>query len=104
MEEIIKPKTTGGLIRALSGLFITKDNPNGLSNKECTVLAVLLSLIGNQEITKETKILLSNQLNQSLQVTVNYINKFKLKGVIGQDNKLHKILFKKVTIDGADIL
>lgn len=107
-EQLIKPKTLGGLVRSLSGLFITKENPSGLSPKECMVLAMLLFLVKNTEsknITKEIKVQLSNQLNQSLQVTLNYINKFKKKNVVLKDNTLHPILFKqRVIIDGTDIL
>lgn len=106
MDQItITPKTVGGLVRCLSGIFITKDNPNGLTPKECTVLAVLLSIVKSQEITKEIKIELSKQLNQKLQVTINYINKFKVKGVITKEDRIHRIFFtKKITIDGTNIL
>ncbi len=104
----VQPKSLGGLVRSLSGLFITKDNPNGLSPKECTVIACLRSLTPESDyiIDGVTKLEASNQLNQKLQVTVNYINRFKKKGVITKDNKLHPIFYKhKVVIEyGENIL
>jgi hypothetical protein len=103
-EQLIKPKSLGGFVRSLSGLFMTKENPLGLTPKECTVVAVLLSVVGNEEITKEHRIEVSNQLNQSLQVTTNYISKFKKKKVVTEQNRLHIIFFTKITIDGTDIL
>jgi len=104
-EQLIKPKSLGGFVRSLSGLFITKDNPNGLSPKECTVIAVILATAGDNYITKELRIEVSNQLNQSLQVTANYINKFKNKGVITKEDKLHPLFFKqKITIDGTNLV
>lgn len=113
MEQVIKPKSIGGLVRSLSGLFITKENPKGLTPKECTVLAVLVSVTWAHAleartatiITKEVRVDVSNQLNQSLQVTTNYINKFKKKGVVQEHNKVHPIFFTtKIIIDGTDIL
>jgi len=107
-EFKVQPKSLGGFVRSLSGLFMTKDNPHGLSPKECTVVACLLALTEKQDyiIDAVTKLEASNQLNQSLQVTVNYINKFKKKGVITKDNKLHPVFFQnKITIEhGENIL
>lgn len=106
IEFKVQPKSLGGFVRCLSGLFITKDNPHGLSPKECTILSMMIHLIGDRTITKNDKIELSNQLNQKLQVTVNYINTFKKKGVITKDDKLHAIFHKqKVTIEyGENVL
>lgn len=104
MEQVIKPKSIGGLVRSLSGLFITKENPQGLTPKECTVLAVLLSIVGKEEITREHKVDVSGELNQSLQVTTNYISKFKRKRVVTEEHRIHPLFFTKVVIDGADIL
>ena len=105
-ELIVQPKSLGGLVRSLSGFFMTKDNPHGLSPKECTVIACLISITENNQITNDIKVELSNQLNQKYQVTLNYINKFKKKGVITKDDKLHPVFFKtKIVIEhGEDIL
>lgn len=104
MSYTVQPKSFGGLVRGLSGLFMTRENPQGLTPKECTVLATLLSVVKDKKITKEMKVEVSNQLNQSLQVTTNYISKFKKKQVITDKNHLHPIFFNKVTIDGTSIL
>lgn len=102
MEQLIKPTTLGGFVRSLSGIFITKENPQGLTRKECTVIAILLNVMeGNKELTKEAKIEVSNQLNQSVQVTTNYLNKFRAKGVM-VGNKMHPIFYMdKITIEYA---
>ena len=95
----IKPTSLGGFVRCLSGLFITKENPHGLSPKELTVVACLLSLTKSDTvITKQLKEEASNQLNQKYQVTVNYVNKFKKKGIVTKDDKLHPVFFKKEII------
>lgn len=102
MEEkaaiTVRPQTAGGFVRSVSGLLITKENPLGLTPKECTVLAVVLSVVGGELITREHKVDISNELNQSLQVTTNYLSKFKKKGVIVA-NRLHPLFWAgKITI------
>lgn len=101
-EQLIKPKSPGSFVRIISGLFISKEHQHGLSPKECSILAALLTLVSNEDeiVTKTVKIDLANLLNQSLQVTTNYINKFKQKGIVLSNGKLHPILFKnKITIE-----
>ena len=100
MEQVIKPKSPGSFIRIISGLFISKEHQHGLSPKECSILAALLTLVTSEDevITKTIKIDLANLLNQSLQVATNYMNKFKQKGIVLQNNKLHPILFKNKII------
>lgn len=106
-ELTIQPKSVGSFVRSLSGLFITPENKNGLSPKEMTVIACILSILPKQDmvIDQVVKESISNQLNQKYQVTVNYINKFKHKKVITKDDRLNPIFYKtKITIDGTDIL
>ncbi len=92
----VEPKSLGGFVRCLSGFFITKSNPTGLTPAECTLLSALISLLQQTEdkiITKEVKVNLANMTNHSLQVITNYINKFVKKGVI-QSGKLHPIFYQ----------
>lgn len=99
MDQTIKPKTLAGHICALSGLFITSTNPSGLTPKELQFITAIATFTNN-EITKDIKIQLANQFNYNLQVTVNYINKLKRKGVITKDDKLHPIFSKtKIIIE-----
>lgn len=101
--QLIKPKTLPGYIHCLAGLFITKDNPLGLTPKELKFLAVLYSFVRTSAITKNTKVELSNHFNQSLQVTINYINRLKRKGVILKDNHLHSVFSKtRIIIEYGD--
>lgn len=99
----IKPKSLGGFVRCISGVFITKNNPNGITPKECNIIAALITLLddtGQKVITKEIKVALANLGNHSLQVAINYVNKLKLKGVILQDDTLHPIFLQdKVIIE-----
>lgn len=108
MEQTLKPKTLGGFVRSVSGIFITKDNPNGLTPKECTLIAMLIAKVQKANvnvISKEMKIELANESNHTLQIVTNYINKFKKKSVINKEGGLHKIFFStKVIIDGTNIL
>lgn len=93
----VEPKSLGGFVRCLSGFFITKNNPTGLTPAECTLLAALISILhqtGDHRITKEAKLELANITNHSLQVITNYMNKFVKKGVIIED-KIHPIFYMK---------
>lgn len=100
---IITPKSIGGFVRSLSGLFITKDNPNGITPKECSILAVLFVALNETEkkvITKDVKVQLANATNHSIQVITNYVNTLKQKGVITKENKLHRIFYEdKIIIE-----
>ena len=104
MEQTIQPKTLGAFVRSISGLFITKANPNGITPKECAVLGALIYVMNSrqvEEIDKDVREDLANLTNHSLQVTINYINKFKKKGLI-VDNKLNSLLTAtKIVIHGT---
>lgn len=96
METTIKPKSLEGFVRSLSGLFINKDNPQGLTPKEIELLIQLLTILRNKKepvINKKVKVELANMTNHSLQVITNYINKLKEKGVI-QDTSVHPIFLR----------
>lgn len=106
--QLIKPRTPGSFVRSISGFFITKENPLGLSPTELTVLAALYSLLlqnKKEVIDKATKEQVANAANTRLQVITNYISKFKKKGVVTKDNRLHPILYKtEIVIDGTGIM
>ena len=104
MEHIvITPKSPGGFVRCLSGLFITKENPPGLTPTELTVLATLFAVLQQHKATtidKEIRKELATAMNSGLQTAVNYVNKFKKKGVVLNNNTLHPIFYKtKITIE-----
>lgn len=101
-EFKVQPKSLGGFVRSVSGLFISKSNKHGLSPKECTLVSLLRSLLPTKEskMSKLTRQEVSNQFNQSLQVTTNYINRLKKKGVIMEDESLHPVLYEtKIVIE-----
>lgn len=103
MEQIVKPKTALAFVKAISGVFITKESPNGITNKEINLMAALLELYSSREvrtITTEDRVLLSNQLNQTVQVTTNYLNTLKKKGLLNEEFAPHPIFYlTKITID-----
>ena len=98
MTHIVKPNTLGGFVRSLSGLFITKSNPLGLTNAECTVLAALIPIAGNRQIKKEIKIQVASISNHGLQVVTNYFNRLKHKCAIRSNNTIHPILLNSTVI------
>lgn len=99
MEHVIKPRNLLQYISCLSGVFITKDSPHGLTPTELIMLCHIYSLSQGKELTKEVRTAIANETNHGLQVITNYINKFKKKKVV-VDNKLHPIFFKtKITIE-----
>lgn len=96
MEQIIKPKSLGGFVQSLSGFFITKENPAGLTPKELSILTALVFLAKQRHSSTVNKVMkeqLADLTNHNLQVTTNYVNKLRKKGVIVQD-KLHPLFFK----------
>lgn len=103
IEIVIKPKSLGVFVRSLSGLFITKTNPTGLTPKECIILAALIYVLDEKNtriITKEIKEELANMTNHSLQVITNYINKFRIKDVVTSSNTINSIFYKdKIIIE-----
>lgn len=95
--HFVSPQTVPGFIRCISGLFITKENPHGLTPVEMMFLSKLISILqqqNKQSIDKDVKIELANVTNQGLQVVLNYLTRLRKKGVI-EENKLHSILSKK---------
>lgn len=99
MEQLVRAKSLGGFVRSLSGLFITKENPLGLTSTECSMLAALIHVASDKAITKNMKIELANISNHGFQVITNYINRLKKKGAITDDNKINPVfLADKVTI------
>jgi hypothetical protein len=98
-EFKVHPKTLRGYINCLSGLFMTKSNPQGLTPTECALLSVLLSVLPEgKEIDKPIKIEVANMTNNKVQVVTNYITKFMKKGVV-VDRKLHPVFYKdQITI------
>jgi hypothetical protein len=89
----VNPQTIPGFIRCISGLFITKDNPHGLTPVEMMFLSKLISILqqqNKQTIDKDVKIELANVTNQGLQVVLNYLTRLRKKGVVEGD-KLHQI-------------
>src|SRR6185369_12691668 len=99
MEKIINRKTTRELVESLSGLFISPRARNGLTKKEILMVILLVEVVGQDgEVDKDIKNMLSNSLNQSYQVTINYLNTLRKKGVLDKDYKPHPIFFTETII------
>jgi DNA-binding MarR family transcriptional regulator len=87
----IKTSSVRQQVAAISGVFINKNNPLGLTATEQDFIARVLELGASTVITKEVKIDLANSMNMKLQVVVNYVNKLKRKGAITSLNQLHHV-------------
>jgi hypothetical protein len=95
----VKRDTLLAYVSSLSGLFITKTSPHGLTPTELILICYIHSISQGAEITREMKAQIANDTNHGLQVITNAINKLTKKGVI-VDNKLHPIfLSKQITIE-----
>ena len=91
----IKTQTQRGYLQAISGLFITKKNPGGLTPKELDFLAAIIFVGVDKEtraIGPEQKKHISALTNHPIQVVTNYIKKLRDKNVLTQDNKILPIL------------
>lgn len=101
-EIIIRPKTLHGFVQGLSGMFVTKDNPGGLTPKELKMLSIMVFICKQKNvktITREVREGMVEITAHSAQVITNYINKFKKKGAITDDGKISSVLFgNRVTI------
>lgn len=98
--HFVNPQTLNGYIRCVAGLFVTKDNPHGLTPVEMVVLSSLISILqkqNKQTIDKDVKIELANVNNMGLQVILNYMTRLRKKGVIEND-QLHSVFKKKRTV------
>ena len=102
MAQTVKANSLGSFVRSISGIFMNKSNPNGITNKECTLIAQLIFILSEKSTTvvdRQVKIELANMTNHNLQVITNYIGKFKNKGIILEDNKIHPLFLEtEITI------
>lgn len=81
-------------VTAISGLFISKDNPGGLTKQEIKIFSLLIEEMRKEQETKlstNTRKILAKKLNYSFQVMTNYITKFKNKRLLNKDKSLHPI-------------
>jgi len=95
--HLVAPNSIPGYIRCVSGLFVTKEHPHGITPIEMQVLATLVLILktnNKEEIDKEVQLELADKHNMGLQVVLNYLGRLKKKGVI-KDKKLHHIFYKK---------
>lgn len=94
---IIKANTLKGYLQGISGLFISKDNPGGLTPKELDMLTAFLFILSEEqktEIDSDIKDKVSSLTNHPHQVITNYMKKLRDKGVFTTSNKPHPILFE----------
>lgn len=95
MQQPIVCNTLRGYLKAISGLFITKDNPAGFTPKELDMLELLIFLLDEEKsttVTANIKRKMAEVSNHPLQVITNYIKKLRDKKALTPDNKLHRFL------------
>lgn len=93
----IKAQTLRGYIQGISGLFISKSNPGGLTPKELDILTAFLFVMDKPEIAidSEVKHKVASLINHPIQVITNYVKKLRDKGVIDSSNRLHSLLINR---------
>lgn len=100
--KTIKVQTLRGYLQALSGLFISKENPGGLTPKELDFLSALIFVgveKGTLVVNAETKRMVASLINHPIQVVTNYIKKLRDKKVLTTANSLNPILlYGEITI------
>ena len=92
---LIRSKTLRGYLQGISGLFITPDNPQGLTPKELDILTVLIVSMNEQDVkvlNTDVRSRAGELTNHSKQVITNYIKRLRDKKAITKDNTLHPIL------------
>lgn len=96
---VINTKTTKGYLQAISGVFISKEHPGGLTPKELDIITAFLFVMDDEEgeITSEVKDKVSALFNHPRQVITNYVKKLRDKGVITRANKIHKLILSNET-------
>ena len=67
MDKILSVTSAFAFVTAVSGVFITPDNPSGLTKREREVIAALLDIIGDSTINPR----IQKQLWQQFKETVN---------------------------------
>lgn len=94
---LVKANTLKGYLQGISGLFITRDNPGGLTPKELDMLTAFLFVLGEEkqtEIDASIKDKVSSLTNHPQQVITNYMKKLRDKGLFTTANRPHPILFE----------
>lgn len=94
-----------GYLQAISGVFISPENPGGFTPKELDVLAALVFVMKQKNesvISTHTRQSVAAMMNHPVQVITNYINVLKAKKAIDKDNKLSMlILSSRLVISNA---
>lgn len=96
-----KPPNDYMYIRALTGIFISSQNPAGITEKEAQLLArirELFTLHRTEQLNQEIRKKLRMELDIKEQSLHNMISILKKKKLITKDNGLHKILKTDATI------
>jgi hypothetical protein len=86
----LKVTTSEGYVRAVSGLFITKGNPSGLTKREVEMVAKLMKHSVKGVITSKTRDKVTDEMGWKKQNFYNMVVILKAKGVL-IDEELNRI-------------
>lgn len=98
---VIKAGTLRGYLQGISGLFISKDNPGGLTPKELDILTAIVFIMGKEKKTCINALIkhdVAILTGHPVQVITNYVKKLRDKQVLDQKNTLHRLLIDKHVI------
>jgi hypothetical protein len=86
----LKVNTSDAYVRAVSGIFITKKNPSGLTPKEIELISKLMEHSVKGVITSKTRTVVTEAMGWKKQNFYNMVVILKTKGVL-VDEELHRI-------------
>jgi hypothetical protein len=101
-KYVNKEQNTARYIAAVSGLFITTDNPNGLTKKEMIMITVLIKqmeLLNVNVITQSVRERTMEILQVDSRYLYNMISNLRRKRVITKDDTMHPFLRRGVIIE-----
>ena len=101
-KYIKKEQNTARYIASISGLFITPNNPGGLTKKEMIMITVLIrqmELLGVNVITQSVRERTMDVLQIDKRYLYNMISNLRNKKVITNDDTLHPFLKRGVVIE-----
>lgn len=97
MSTLVPCLTLRGYLQAISGLFISRDNPGGLTPKELDILTALIYIMREEEtVSAKTRKAVAQATGHPTQVVTNYMKKLRDKGVLSPDNKPVAVLRESV--------
>ena len=86
-------------VRAVSGLLISKDSPNGLTPKEIKMIALIMKYSEYGEITSEVREKIAEDMSLKKQALYNAMATLRSKGAISENSLSKLFTSESITIE-----